>query len=215
MGLLALLLYFEWARSVFRFLRRMGALGLFLLGIADSSFLFIPLSNDLLLVALVSAKQDSWHWVIYTLAASCGSVVGVLLVDLVMRKAGEEGLERFVGQKKLDKLTKKMKTHGTRAVFLGSLMPPPFPFTAVVVAASALQSSRPWMLVAVFCGRLIRFTAESILALYLGRRLLSYLNSDVVEYFMYGLIVIAAIGSFLTIRKWLGTRPRQAALAKS
>jgi len=71
----------------------MGVLGLFLFGVGDSSFLFLPFGNDLLLIALVSNERGPWRWVIYTLAAALGSVVGSALVDLVMRNVGKEGAE--------------------------------------------------------------------------------------------------------------------------
>lgn len=206
----ALLLFVSWARTLFTFFRRMGALGLLLLGIGDSSFLFVPLSNDLLLIALVSGKRESWVWVLYTLAAALGSLIGVALVDWVMRKAGEEGLGKLVSPKQLAKLKAKMEKRGAWAVFFATLLPPPFPFTAVVAAASALQCARGGMFAAVFVGRVIRFTAESLLALHFGRRLLRYLRSDIVEYFVYGFIVLAIVGSVLTARKWLRTRPRHA-----
>jgi len=205
-----LLISSTWARAVFAFFRRIGALGLFLLGVFDSSFLFLPFGNDLLLIALVSSGREPWRWVIYALAAALGSVVGVALVDLVMRKAGEEGLEKFVGPKTLDRLKWKIEKRGVWAMFFAALLPPPFPFTAAVAAASVLQLARRGMLTAVFAGRLARFTAESLLALYFGRRLLHYLRSDYVEYLVYGLITVAVIGALLSIRKWLRARPRPA-----
>jgi membrane protein YqaA with SNARE-associated domain len=208
--ILLLLISSTWARSVFAFFRRIGALGLFLLGVFDSSFLFLPFGNDLLLIALVSGGREPWRWVIYALAAALGSVVGVALVDLVMRKAGEEGLEKFVGRKSLDSLKGKIEKRGVWAMFFTALLPPPFPFTAAVAAASALQLARRGMLSAVFAGRLVRFTAESLLALYFGRRLLHYLRSDYVEYFVYGLITVAVVGAILSVRKWLRARPRPA-----
>jgi membrane protein YqaA with SNARE-associated domain len=85
---LALLISSTWARAVFAFFRRMGALGLFILGVCDSSFLFLPFGNDLLLIARGRGGRHPWRWVIYTLAAALGSVIGATLVDLVMRKAG-------------------------------------------------------------------------------------------------------------------------------
>jgi membrane protein YqaA with SNARE-associated domain len=188
----------------------MGALGLFLLGVCDSSFLFLPFSNDFLLIALVSRGPNSWQWVSYTLAAALGSVVGVTLVDLVMRNAGKEGLEKFVGPKRLDKLKGKIESRGVWTVFLATLLPPPFPFTAAIAAASALQMARREMLTAVFAGRLVRYTGESLLALYFGRRLLRYLRSEYVEYFAYGLIAVAAVGTFITVRKWLQARSPRA-----
>jgi membrane protein YqaA with SNARE-associated domain len=209
---LMLLISSTWARGALAFFRRLGALGLFLLGVCDSSFLFLPFGNDLLLIALVSSSQHSWLWVIYTLAAAIGSVVGVVLLDMVMRKAGEEGLEKFVGAKRVDRLKGKIEKRGVWAVFFAALLPPPFPFTAAIAAASALQMTRRGMLTAVFAGRMVRFTAESLLALYFGRRLLHYLRSDYVEYLVYGLIAVAVVGGFLTVRKWLRARPRRASL---
>jgi membrane protein YqaA with SNARE-associated domain len=206
---LLLIISSTWVREGFAFFRRMGVLGLFLLGVCDSSFLFLPFSNDLLLIALVSRGRNPWQWMIYSLAAAFGSVVGVTLVDMVMRKAGKEGLEKFVGPKRLERVQGKIESRGVWTVFLATLLPPPFPFTAAIAAASALQMARRKMLAAVFAGRLVRYTAESLLALYLGRRLLRYIRSEVVDYFVYGLIVLALVGTILTVRKWLQTRSGQ------
>jgi membrane protein YqaA with SNARE-associated domain len=195
-----------WASSIFAFFRGLGGFGVFLLGICDSSFLFIPFGNDLLLIALVSSNRDSWIWVLYVILAALGSVVGVLLVDLVFRKIGEEGLENFVKPERIKKLKSKLETKAGLAVFTATLLPPPFPFTAVVMTASALQTPRKAIVLAVFFGRLLRFTIEAQLAIYFGYRLLEYLNSDVVEYAMYAFIAIAAIGSFISIRKLLQGR---------
>ena len=38
-------------------------------------------------------------WIVYVLVSAIGSVVGVFVIDLIMRKAGEKGLERFVSRK--------------------------------------------------------------------------------------------------------------------
>jgi membrane protein DedA with SNARE-associated domain len=91
-------------------------------------------------------------------------------------------------------------------VFGGTLVPPPFPFTAVVMTASALQTERKTILIAVFFGRLLRFTIDALLALYFGRQILRWMDSDVVKYCVYGLIVVAIVGSVLSIRKWTKRR---------
>ena len=79
-----------------------GAFGLIILGILDSSFFFLPFGNDLLLVILVA--RDHSRAPLYAAAATAGSVVGVFLLNLVMRKEGEEGLERLVSPKRLESL---------------------------------------------------------------------------------------------------------------
>jgi hypothetical protein len=71
------------------------------------------------------------------------------------------------------------------------------------MTASALQCSRRKLLSAVFVGRLIRFTAEAVLALYFGRQLIAYINSDVVAYFVYALIAVAVILSTLSLLRWV------------
>ena len=114
-------------------------------------------------------------------------------------------------------MKRKMDKHAGWAVFWATLIPPPFPFTAVVMTASALQCSRKKIVLAVFFGRLLRFTIEALLALYFGRQILKFIDSDVMEYFVYGFLVIAVVGSVYSIRKWFKggkgsptMRPREA-----
>jgi len=182
---------------------RMGLLGLFLMSALDSSFLVLPFGNDLLLIALVSSNRDSLIWILYVIVSALGSVVGVFFVDLIMRKAGESGLERFVSKKRIDKLKAKLENKAGITVFVATLIPPPFPFTPAVMTASALQSPRGQLLIAVFLGRLLRFGIEAVLALYFGRQVLAFMNSDVVTYIVYGLIGIGVILSTLSLLRWL------------
>ena len=182
---------------------RLGLIGLFLMSALDSSFLVLPFGNDLLLIALVSSNRDSWIWIVYVLSSAIGSVVGVFVVDVIMRKAGEKGLERFISAQRIEKLKAKLENKGGITVFIATLIPPPFPFTPVVMTASALQSPRGKLLGAVFLGRLLRFGIEGVLALYFGRQMIAFLNSDVVTYFVYALIGIAIVLSTLSVLRWL------------
>ncbi len=197
------LLIVSTTRWVLRIFMRLGLLGLFLMSALDSSFLVLPFGNDLLLIALVSSHRDSLIWIAYVVVSAIGSVVGVFFVDLIMRKAGEAGLERFVSRKRIDKLKAKLENKGGVTVFVATLIPPPFPFTPVVMTASALQSPRGKLLIAVFLGRLLRFGIEAVLALYFGRQLIAFINSDVVTYLVYGLIGIAVVLSTLSLMRWL------------
>lgn len=190
-------------RWIFRFFRRLGLFGLFFMSTLDSSFLVLPFGNDLLLIALVSSNRNSWIWIAYVLISALGSVAGVLIVDVIMRKAGEKGLERFVKAERVEKLKAKLENKAGITVFIATLIPPPFPFTPVVMTASALQSPRIQVLTAVFVGRLLRFGIEAVLALYFGRQMIAFLNSDLVTYFVYGLIGLAIVLSTLSLIRWL------------
>jgi membrane protein YqaA with SNARE-associated domain len=199
-NLLVVLSFSGW---ILRFFRRLGVFGLFLLSALDSSFLVLPFGNDLLLVALVSSHRDSLVWIAYVVVSAIGSLVGVLVVDLIMRKAGEKGLERFVSQRRIEKLKSKLENKAGITVFIATLIPPPFPFTPAVMTASALQTPRGTLFSAVFFGRLLRFGIEAVLALYFGRKVIAFINSDIVTYVVYGLIGIGVVLSTLSVLKWL------------
>ena len=79
------------------------------------------------------------------------------------------------------------------------LMPPPFPLTAVLVAAGALGAGRVRALSAISIGFAIRFSIESLLALIYGRRIIRWLESDLVQDIGLGLIVIAVVASVISV----------------
>jgi membrane protein YqaA with SNARE-associated domain len=160
-----------------------------------------------MLIALVSSNRSPLMVIAYVIASVAGSLVGVFVIDILMRKTGEKGLERFVSKDKLARLKSKLEVKGWFTVFIATLLPPPFPFTPVVMTASALQTPRRALFTAVLVGRFVRFTVEAVLAIYFGRRVIAFLNSPVVEYFVYGLIVIAVVLSSLSLMKWLNARP--------
>jgi membrane protein YqaA with SNARE-associated domain len=169
----------------------------------DSSFLVLPFGNDLLLIALVSSNREGPTWILYVFASAIGSVIGVFVIDLLMRKAGEKGLERFLSQKRIERLKSRIENKAFVTVFLATLIPPPFPFTPAVMTASALQCPKAKLLAAVFVGRLLRFGAEAILALYFGRQVIAFIDSDVVTYVVYALIAVAIVASTLSLMRWL------------
>src|SRR6185436_12721938 len=152
---------------------------------------------------LVSAGRSSLRWIGYVVVSALGSLVGVLFVDVIMRKAGEKGLERFLNPRKIEKFKRKVENKAGISVFVATVLPPPFPFTPVVMTASALQCSRRTLFVAVFVGRLLRFTIEALLAIYFGRKLIGFIRSDVVTYAVYGLMALGAVLSTLSILTWL------------
>ncbi len=191
----------SWAATLLGFFRKLGVLGLLLMGALDSSFLFLPFGNDFLLIALVSGTRGP-IWILYVLASALGSLIGVFTIDLVMRRVGEEGLERFVSAKRVVRLKRKLDKGVGWFVFTSTLLPPPFPFTPIIMSACALQCSRSKLYFSVFIGRLARFTIEAMLALYFGRSILRFLDSPILNYIVYAFIAIAVVGSLLSFWKW-------------
>jgi membrane protein YqaA with SNARE-associated domain len=203
---LILLFAASWARTLISFLVGLGPGGPFLLEALDSSFFYVPLANELLLFALIHGGGASphWMWIVYAVSGAAGTVAGVTLLDLVMRRVGAGGVERLVGPKRFGKLKEKVEGNTGRVVFVASMLPPPFPFRFTMMTASALQCARGRMLVSVFAGRAVRFAAEALLILYFGRRFLDFMNSDVFNYVVYGLTLAAVAGSAFTIFRLFG-----------
>ena len=198
----------SWARSLINFFLKLGLFGPFLLEALDSSFFYMPLANELLLFALIhgGGEASRWMWIGYALMGAAGTVAGVALLDLVMRRVGTGGVERLVGRKRFGKLKAKVETNTGWVVFVASALPPPFPFRFTMMTASALQCARSRMFVAVFAGRTLRFAAEALLILYFGRRFLDFMNSDAFNYVVYALTLVAVAGSAVTIYRLLKSR---------
>ncbi|PYS70388.1 MAG: hypothetical protein DMF69_13645, partial [Acidobacteria bacterium] len=118
----------------------------------------------------------------------------------------EKGLQRFVKPKTIQDLKQKMHDKAGATLFVTTLLPPPFPFTPVIMTASALQYPRAKLLGTVFLGRLIRYTIEAILALYFGRKLIRYMNSDLFAYLVYSMIGIAVVASAFSVLRWFSRK---------
>jgi membrane protein YqaA with SNARE-associated domain len=192
-------------RSLFRplcvLLLHVDGFGLVILGILDSSFLFLPFGNDLLFVILVARHHE--YFPLYVVAASAGSATGVFLLDLVCRKGGEEGLKKMMSRTRLDYLKKKMSQNAAVALVVACLTPPPFPFTAVIAAASAFQYPKPRLLAYVFAARAVRFTLIGLAAMWLGRRILRMANSPEFVWFIVGFSALCVMGSALSVMRWI------------
>ena len=182
---------------------KFGGLGLVVLGILDSSFLFAPLGNDLLVVAMTARKHSVPLMLYYAATSTIGSVIGCLLVDVILRKAGEKGLEKHLPKKRLDYVKRKVTDNAAWALVIAAIAPPPFPFTPFVMAAAALQYPRRRMMAVIGAARMFRFTALGVLALFFGKRILQWAQSGVVQGVLIGLVVVCTIGSIVSVVGWI------------
>jgi membrane protein YqaA with SNARE-associated domain len=194
--------------QLLRFLFHLGYLGPFVMGIFDSSFLFLPFGNDLLVVALTARHHNLY--LIYVASAVCGSTLGVFFLDLIARRIGEEGVAKVSGQRRFDLLKGKINKYGGKAIVTGSLAPPPFPFTMVVAVNSALGYPRKRLLILIALSRGLRFLILGALAIKFGRTIIHLVNSAGFKYFMYCFTVICLAGSAISITTWIKkARPRK------
>lgn len=198
-----------------RFFVHLGAVGLFLLGVIDGP-LFAPFGMDVLLIVLVARHPGKL--ILYVICASVGSAIGYAVVDAVSRKGGEEGLRKKLGEEKFAKMRRKLEKRGSLAVGIAAFMPPPFPFTPVLAAASAFQNPRRKLLTVLFTARSIRYVIVALLAHHYGRHLVRILDSRGFRWFIIGLAALSIGGSTLVIIRWLRSargRTAEGALASA
>lgn len=171
-----------------------------LLGILDSSFLFMPLGNDLLIVALTAHHHNRMMY--YAAMASAGSVIGCLFTDYVCRKGGEKGLKDFSGRS-FQYVERKIKKNAGPALAMACVLPPPFPFTPFIIVMAAMQYPRWKMLGIVAVGRAARFSIEGVLALIYGRQILAMAKNSVLQGTIIALVVISIVGSVWSVFTWI------------
>ena len=199
--------------SLFAFLTKTGGMGLFLLGIFDSSFLFLPLGNDLLMLGLTAHAPAKLAY--FAAMACCGSMVGCFLVDWISRKGGEQGLTRLIPANRIAYVKRRVQTKAGWALALAALLPPPFPFTPFVAAAAALQVSRARIFPILICARFLRFAIIGILALSFGRALIKIAQSPAVQVPVICLVVISLVGSVVSVWRLIATSGKAKALQQS
>ena len=178
-------------------------LGVVVLAALDSTLFFsLPFGIDAAVV-LLSARLHGLAWTV-PLLATLGSLAGAWLTFWMGEKIGEKGLDRFVDPRRLERVHNKIRKSGAVALAVLDFIPPPFPFTAFVLAAGALEVRRRTFFVTLVVVRLVRFGVEAGLAVYYGRGILHGMDSDlfhdVVAFFMVGAFALTVYSIVKLIR---------------
>jgi hypothetical protein len=89
-----------------------------------------------------------------------------------------------------------------------AVIPPPFPFTAFILTSGALKVD-PWRFFLTLAGmRLVRFGAESALAMRYGRGILAWTKTTTFEIVIGVLFVLAVAGTVVSaVAAARGSRP--------
>jgi len=184
-------------RSLAVFFYSLGGFGLLLLGVLDSSFLFMPLGNDLLVVALTAAHRSRMLY--YVLMATAGSTIGVEFTRWVSARGGEKTLEANGKSRRVAYVERKINERGGVALAVAALMPPPFPFTPFVIVAGALKYPRRKMLTIIAASRALRFGVEGTLALIYGRAIIRMARTPWLQNSILVLVLVSVAGSVWSV----------------
>jgi membrane protein YqaA with SNARE-associated domain len=182
------------------FIFRIGYFGPLVMGILDSSFLVLPFGNDMVVVGMVAQHRHGVPW--YVISAAVGSTLGALILALVARKLGEEGIRKVAGDRQYQRISKSIGNRAGAAVAVAGLAPPPFPFTTVIAAVAAIDYPIWRILVINFLARGMRFAILAVLALRFGSTVLRIARSEPFEWSMFGFILFCFVATGFSIWHW-------------
>jgi membrane protein YqaA with SNARE-associated domain len=174
--------------------------GVVILAALDSTLFFsLPFGIDAAVIILAARLRHLW-WTA-PLLATAGSVGGAAFTFWMGIKIGENGLERYVAKKRLERIRARIKKSGAIALAVLDLIPPPFPFTPFVLAAGALEVKASMFFVTLTVCRIIRFGIEAALAARYGGGVLAWLESDLFKDIVSFFIVVAVALTVLSLVK--------------
>ncbi len=168
--------------------------GSFMIAALDATMLvFLPFGVDAVVIYLAARNEDLF-W-LYPLLATAGSLTGAATTYWIGKKIGDVGLERYVPERRLNRLKGRVRESGAIALAVPALMPPPFPLTPFILTCGALNVN-PWRFFSIFAAmRLVRFGVEAGLAVVYGRGILRILESDRFQMVITAFIAIAILGT--------------------
>jgi membrane protein YqaA with SNARE-associated domain len=177
--------------------------GITILAALDSSILFsVPFAIDAAVVILAAQHRDLF-W-LYPLIVVPSSLLGAATTYWIGWKIGEEGLQLFVPRQRLKRIHDRVRSSGAFALPALDLIPPPFPFTPIILVSGALEVAPRRFFLTLAAVRVVRFGAEAVLALFYGDVIMLWLESETVRTIAGILFVLvlagAAISSYRLVR---------------
>jgi membrane protein YqaA with SNARE-associated domain len=183
---------FDWLRAIGRWLELyvislpiyFAAPAMIVIGALDSSLLSLPEINDYLVVGRCFKQPSAAFY--FPLFAATGSVIGCFALYSLMRRGGQALLRRRFKRENIERVERAYARFGFLAIAIPALLPPPMPFKIFVATAGTLEYPRWKFLATVMVARSVRYYVEGILAVYYGRRVLSFLKDN-------GLVVLSVV----------------------
>ncbi len=194
--------------SVWNWIHGLRGPGLILLGIFDNTpFVSAPPGSVDICVILLAAHHPEW-WAYYAFMTLVGEVLGGYLTYRLSEKGSEQTLEKKVGKQRAQMVYKGFEKFGSITVLAGALLPPPFPFTTVLMTAGVMQYPRKKFLSALVVGRSVRFFAEAWLGRIYGHQMIGFFsrNYRLLMVLLIAMAVAAGIGALIY---FLWYRPRK------
>lgn len=131
-----------------------GLVGLFLSAFLGST-IFIPLTPELFVVALVGAGANPF---VVVFLASVASLLGNVVNYAIGFYCVEKLLEKFVKREDIKKAEKIADKYGAIGIFLSMAIPLPLPVDVLAIIAGTTKMKLRYFLLACFFGKLIKYS---------------------------------------------------------
>ncbi len=145
-------------------LAKLGFWGAAAIALLDSSSIPVPM-DAYLAIAIWNAKGHFW---LYVLMASAGSAIGGLLPYALGRAGGELFLMKRINRERFEAIRARFERQEFLAVMIPSMLPPPAPWKVFIFASGVFEMRVAPFMLAVFCGRAVRWFLLAFLVLKLG-----------------------------------------------
>ena len=173
---------------IWALLQPLGVWGVFAVAGVDSALFGMPV--DAIVAAYV--YQDHRKFLFYVVMASLGSALGSIPLYFVGRAGGEKFLRKRISEERFQKIHQSFERHEFWALMFPGMLPPPMPFKLFVLAAAVFGMRLSHFLVAVFAGRLVRFTVLAGLTLEFGPQIVEISGALLRRHFLWVIVTITA-----------------------
>lgn len=180
-----------------------GPWGVFLIALIDASFFGVPMDP----IVAIFVHNDPRRSLLYVVMGAAGSAIGSLVPYLIGYKGGEAFVVKRVGRARFDRVHGLSEKYGDLALIIPGMMPPGFPFKLFVFSAGVAEMNWAHFLLAVFTGRLLRFSILAGLTIEFGPQVIQLIEDIVKRHgaltlsIVIGLIAISVIWYVLLRRK--------------
>ncbi len=179
----------HWLQPIVVWLGSIGGVGLLIVGFLDSSFLPLPVINDLLVVELSIHNPGRMPY--YAVMATVGSVLGCVFLYFIARKGGEVVFRERAGAR-AEKIRRWVERNGFLSILVTSLLPPPTPFKIFVLAGAVFKVPLKSFIAALLIARSLRYFLVGFLAVKYGEAATTYMLN---HKFIVAGSTLAAVGS--------------------
>jgi membrane protein YqaA with SNARE-associated domain len=182
------------------FLKPLGFWGVGAVAALDSSS--IPVPMDLIVAGYV--WSDAHRFYLYVLMASIGSAIGGLVPYWLGRAGGEIFLMKRIDRARYERLRDRFEKQEFLALMIPSIMPPPTPWKVFVFAAGVFEMRVVSFMLAVFAGRVLRFTVVSLLTIQYGPQIVHDVTEMMHQHLaatLIGLAIVLGVIAVVAVRK--------------